>query len=296
MRAEAAARGSLARRHAHNSRALSRACQRPPRATSLRRSTRRRARAGRREPEAPAAQALLGEVLLELGEYPAARAIFGTLRSRSNDPGVASRLARWDELEGRVEAADRLLRDARERALALHGLPREQRAWFHFRVGDLALRYGRLDQAEAALRAGLAESADDHRGAGGQRAAGRSAGRLAGRHRPREPGARERVRSRDTRSPGGRLPRAGRYRGRPRARAGHGRGADGPDRPVAPGVEPPSAGPRAARAGDPRPRRSRTPHPPRRVRVGRLRLGAPQGRTPTRRGRRDGQRPGPRHP
>jgi len=115
------------------------------------------------EPESPAAQALLGEVLLELGQYAAVRRIFTTLRSRSNDPSVASRLARWHELEGRVEAADRLLRDARERALALHALPREQRVWFHLRVGDLALRYGRLDQAEAALEAGLAESPEDHR-------------------------------------------------------------------------------------------------------------------------------------
>lgn len=163
VRAEAAARGSLARRHAHNSSALSvlaNVLLAQHRFVEARDAARELAE---REPEVPAAQALLGEVLLELGEYPAARAIFGKLRSRSNDLVVASRLARWDELEGRVEAADRLLRDARERALALHGLPREQRAWFHFRVGDLALRYGRLDQAEAAFRAGLAESADDHR-------------------------------------------------------------------------------------------------------------------------------------
>jgi Flp pilus assembly protein TadD len=163
VRAEEAARASLTRRRAHNTAALAVLA-----GALLARHEFVGARDAARElttlePESPAAQALLGEVLLELGEYPAARPIFRALRSRSNDPSVASRLARWHELEGRVEEADRLLRDARKRALALHALPREQRAWFHLRVGDLALRYGRLEEAEAALGGGLVESPDDHR-------------------------------------------------------------------------------------------------------------------------------------
>jgi predicted Zn-dependent protease len=162
-RAEAAARASLARRRAHNGSALAvlsgvRLAQH--RFVNARDAARELAAL---DPESPAAQALLGEALLELGEYAEARRIFTALQNRRHDPAVAPRLARWHELEGRVEEADRLLRDARERALALHALPREQRAWFHLRVGDLALRYGRLRESKAALEAGLAESPDDHR-------------------------------------------------------------------------------------------------------------------------------------
>jgi predicted Zn-dependent protease len=163
VRAEKAARASLSRRRAHNAPALAvlaGALLAQHRFVEAREVARELAH---REPESAAAQALLGEVLLELGEYAAARDIFSPLRSRSRDPTVAARLARWHELEGRVEEADRLLRDARRRALSLHALPAEQRAWFHLRVGELALRYGRLNDAEVALEAGLAESPADHR-------------------------------------------------------------------------------------------------------------------------------------
>ncbi len=162
-RAESLARASLARRRVHNSAALSvltGALLAQHKFLEAREAARDLVD---REPESAAARALLAEVLLELGEYAEARAIFTALRSRTHDPAVAPRLARWHELEGRVEEADRLLRDARDRALALHALPREQRAWFHLRVGDLALRYGRLHEAERALDAGLTESPDDHR-------------------------------------------------------------------------------------------------------------------------------------
>jgi tetratricopeptide (TPR) repeat protein len=101
--------------------------------------------------------------LLELGAYTHARSLFRSLGPSARDPSVLTRLARWHELEGRVELADRLLREARDRALQLHDLPPEQRAWFHLRVADLALRYGRLKEAAAALEAGLAESPADHR-------------------------------------------------------------------------------------------------------------------------------------
>ena len=42
-------------------------------------------------------------------------------------------------------------------------MPREQVAWFDLRLGDLALRAGRLDQAERELEAGLAILPRDHR-------------------------------------------------------------------------------------------------------------------------------------
>jgi tetratricopeptide (TPR) repeat protein len=162
-RAEAAARASLDRRRAHNSAALAVLA-----AALMAQHRFPEARAAAEElvavdPESPAARALLAEVLLELGDYGKARKLFEGLGGATDDPVVATRVARWHELEGRVELADRLVRNSRERALALHGLPPDERAWFHLRVGDLALRYGRLREAQAAFDAGLADSPDDHR-------------------------------------------------------------------------------------------------------------------------------------
>ena len=42
-------------------------------------------------------------------------------------------------------------------------MPGEQVAWFHLRLGDLALRYGHLSEAERELRAGLELAPGDYR-------------------------------------------------------------------------------------------------------------------------------------
>lgn len=163
VRAEKAASSSLEHRRAHNDAAvavLAGALMARHRFVEARNAARELVASA---PESPTARALLGETLLELGAYTDARSLFRSLGPSARDPSVLTRLARWHELEGRVELADRLLREARDRALQLHDLPPEQRAWFHLRVADLALRYGRLKEAAAALEAGLAESPADHR-------------------------------------------------------------------------------------------------------------------------------------
>jgi tetratricopeptide (TPR) repeat protein len=162
-RAEDAARASLEHRRAHNDAALAvLAGSLMARHRFVAAGEAARELAGR-VPESAPARALLAETLLEVGAYPEAGRLFRTLAGSARDPSVITRLARWHELEGRVELADRLLREARDGALRLHELPAEQRAWFHLRVADLALRYGRLREAGAALDAGLAESPADHR-------------------------------------------------------------------------------------------------------------------------------------
>jgi tetratricopeptide (TPR) repeat protein len=109
------------------------------------------------------ARAMLGEIELELGDYPAARRTFGTLSTVRNDFVVAPRFARWEELRGHPDAAEALFRKALAQAVAHHGTPASQLAWFHWRLGDLALRSGRLEQAEAELHRGLAIAPDDPR-------------------------------------------------------------------------------------------------------------------------------------
>ena len=72
-------------------------------------------------------------------------------------------MARWAELSGQPEEARRLLRQALDEAARRHGMPREQLAWFHLRLGDLALRTGQLGEAERELDAGLGILPEDYR-------------------------------------------------------------------------------------------------------------------------------------
>lgn len=119
----------------------------------------------RRAPGVASHQALLAEIALELGRYEEARALFDSLWPARHELAVAPRLARWAELTGHVDVAQRLLVGALADAETRRDLPPEQLAWFHLRVGDLALRTGRgrLDEAEFAFRRGLAVFPGDYR-------------------------------------------------------------------------------------------------------------------------------------
>jgi len=117
----------------------------------------------RRAPGVASHQALLAEIALELGRYEEARALFDSLWPARHELAVAPRLARWADLTGRVDLAQRLLVGALADAETRRDLPPEQLAWFHLRVGDLALRTGRLDEAEFAFRRGLAVFPGDYR-------------------------------------------------------------------------------------------------------------------------------------
>jgi tetratricopeptide (TPR) repeat protein len=115
------------------------------------------------EPESPSSRALLGETLLELGDYTAARAVFGSLEGSRADLAVAPRLARWEEVAGHTGRAREILYAAAAEAGGRTNLPREQAAWFHLRAGELELRAGRIAAAERELRAGLAAFPGDAR-------------------------------------------------------------------------------------------------------------------------------------
>lgn len=115
------------------------------------------------EPQRPSYRALLGEVQMELGEYEASAATFDTLALRRETLAVAPRAARLEEIRGRTHEARKLLARAANDALARGDLPREQRAWFQMRRGDLELRTGKLRHAERAYRDGLAINPEDYR-------------------------------------------------------------------------------------------------------------------------------------
>ena len=111
--------------------------------------------------------ALLGEIELETGDYAAATTHFSSLKFDGEQFTIAARVARWRELTGNAAAARRLLRAAVTKVARRNDLPREQVAWFYYRLGELELRTGNLDSADASYRRGLAIFPDDYRILGG---------------------------------------------------------------------------------------------------------------------------------
>lgn len=127
-----------------------------------------------------AAAAALGEVLLELGEYPAADSIFRRLLPQRHHPAVAPRQARWLEIRGDPGAARRLLELARAELLASPNPSIAVRAWYELRLGELALRFGARREAARRLTAGLAIAPDDWRLLGARARLALAAGDPAG--------------------------------------------------------------------------------------------------------------------
>ena len=115
------------------------------------------------DPEIPQYRSLLGEVAMELGDYATAGQMLDSVWSERTHLSVAPRLARWRELNGRTADARRILETARDDALSRRDVARETKAWFEFRVGDLALRMSQPNRAERAFRGGLKIEPNDPR-------------------------------------------------------------------------------------------------------------------------------------
>ena len=125
------------------------------------------ARADSLNPDTPAHLALLGEIELELGEYDSASSHFRAIHYDGEQFTIGARLARWYELTGRADIARQLLARSITRVLRRDDLPREQVAWFYFRMGELEMRAGRLSAADSAFHNGLAINPEDLRILGG---------------------------------------------------------------------------------------------------------------------------------
>lgn len=98
--------------------------------------------------------AALGDAQLHIGQYKAAARTYQELSRHSSAPAVLSRLAHLDFLHGRVDASLQKLAKAVNTARDFD-LPRSERAWFHWRLGDVHLSQGRIADAEASFEAAL---------------------------------------------------------------------------------------------------------------------------------------------
>ena len=115
------------------------------------------------DPDNAVTQASVGEIQMELGQYDSARVSFSRIHAALGDPAIAPRLARWAEIQGEPEKARRLLHAALVTVQHLPEVPREQRAWYWLRIGDVELRNGNFLAADSAYRSGLGVHKDDYR-------------------------------------------------------------------------------------------------------------------------------------
>ena len=111
--------------------------------------------------------ALLAEVELEVGDYASSARHFGSVANDADKPSIAARLARWYEVTGRLEKARAILRQSTARMAGSSDVPREQLAWFHYRLGELYLRGGQLAAADSSFNRALAALPTDYRALGG---------------------------------------------------------------------------------------------------------------------------------
>lgn len=98
---------------------------------------------------------MLGEALVELGDYDKARSAFQKMTSLSSGAGTETRLARLALLDGEPALAKRHYFNAISYALALPDPPRETLAWCRWQMGETAFSVGDYPAAEEDYRAAL---------------------------------------------------------------------------------------------------------------------------------------------
>jgi tetratricopeptide (TPR) repeat protein len=107
-----------------------------------------------RDPNAPAQSALLE---MEMGHYDKAAAYLRIARGLADGPAVLSAQARYDELTGGLTQARELMRRAAASSDAVTDNSAAVRAWYHFRLGEMAFAAGETAEAQREERVALAE-------------------------------------------------------------------------------------------------------------------------------------------
>jgi len=100
------------------------------------------------QPTKSGSYALLGDALLELGDYDGASKAFASMEKFSGGSGAETRLARLDMLRGDPERAAERFSTALSLALNAPSPNRETVAWCYWQLGEVAFSVGDLDTAE----------------------------------------------------------------------------------------------------------------------------------------------------
>lgn len=99
---------------------------------------------------------LLGDALIELGDYARAQTAFQEMQNRTgNSINVETRLARHAVLHGKTEIARQHFTNALTQALGTSPPPRETVAWCHWQLGETAFSAGEYETAATHYRAAL---------------------------------------------------------------------------------------------------------------------------------------------
>ena len=100
---------------------------------------------------------ILGDALLELGEYERADAVFGQMKRAAGGPSVTTetRMARLATLRGETNEAERYLKTALALATDEAVPSRESVAWCRWQLGETAFARGDYDTAETHYRDAL---------------------------------------------------------------------------------------------------------------------------------------------
>jgi len=107
------------------------------------------------DPSKGASYGILGDALLELGDYEPATEAFRQMAARGRSTGTEARLARYASLRGETEVARRHLFSALALTLNLPSPPREPVAWSRWQLGELAFGAGDYATAERHYRDAL---------------------------------------------------------------------------------------------------------------------------------------------
>jgi tetratricopeptide (TPR) repeat protein len=111
----------------------------------------------------PEAERLRADILLELGDYQAARKALGKIANREDDLNLMALRARFAEVEGKLDRAIELLEQAGRIADSSPDMPAEAVAWYHTMVGHRLIDTGKLDAGEQACHHALEIFPNDYR-------------------------------------------------------------------------------------------------------------------------------------
>lgn len=108
-------------------------------------------------PDDSNAPAQMASLEMEMGHYAAAHRDLAAARRIKNTPTVMSVQARYDELTGDLASARRLLQNASEQTDEIVDNSAQGRAWYHYRLGELAFSSGDTNDAENQERLALGQ-------------------------------------------------------------------------------------------------------------------------------------------